>query len=517
MSFVLLFFSLSIPFLFTGHAPGGSNARTSLDSSTAKAIDGYVVDRMRSTRIPGLALGIVRGDDVPFLKGYGRADPAGRPVTPQTPFVLGSITKPFTALAVMQLVDAGTVQLDAPVQRYIPWFRTADSAASARITVRQLLTMRSGLPQLYDTQLWRDQDDGALERVVRRLETVHLARPMGSFGYSNSNYETLGLIVQRVSGVSYEQYVTEHIFTPLAMRNSFASQNEAMRHGMATGHRWWFGVPIPFTPPYNRAELPAGYLIASAEDMTHFLIAQLNGGRYGGASILSPDAMALMHAPPASGTYGFGWEFVRANGRTLINHDGGTVNFQTSLLMDPEGRAGVFVAANVINALDTFSSPHGGSTLDGLTVREMARVVLSLATHQPLPSRGVGHERLTFVFDLTIAILTVWLAISLARVPRRYRRIERQGMLARSELRRRALTIAALNWTLPIVVLYLTIGPFSAVWKVLVEFQPDGGYWLETVAIVLFVKGLVELSVLRSLAQAEGEGGQGHGHHAGIR
>src|SRR5262249_28807834 len=154
-------------------------------------------------------------------------------------------------------------------------------------------------------------------------------------------------------------YVTQHIFTPLAMRNSFASQREAREHGMATGHRWWFGVPIAYTPPYNRAEVSAGYLIASAEDMTRFLITQLNEGRFGGVSILSPTELAQMHTPPASGTYGLGWEFVQSNGRTLINHDGGTTSFQTSLFMDPEAKVGVFIAANVVNALDTFSSSHG--------------------------------------------------------------------------------------------------------------------------------------------------------------
>ena len=103
------------------------------------AVDRYVAARMSATAMPGLALAVVKGDDVVYLKGYGRADPSGRPVTPQTPFVIGSITKPFTALGIMQLVEAGKVDLDAPVQRYLPWFRVADPSASQLITVRQLL------------------------------------------------------------------------------------------------------------------------------------------------------------------------------------------------------------------------------------------------------------------------------------------------------------------------------------------------------------------------------------------
>jgi CubicO group peptidase (beta-lactamase class C family) len=95
------------------------------------AIDAYVVAQMRSMRIPGFALGIVKGNQVVYLRGYGVADSAGKPVTPQTPFIIGSITKSFTALALMQLVEQGKVELDAPVQQYVPWFRLADHSASA--------------------------------------------------------------------------------------------------------------------------------------------------------------------------------------------------------------------------------------------------------------------------------------------------------------------------------------------------------------------------------------------------
>src|SRR5512138_2868748 len=100
---------------------------------------------MRAAHIPGLALGVVRGDKVVYLKGYGIAGPDGRAVTPQTPFILGSSSKSFTALAVMQLVEAGKIDLDAPVTSYVPWFRTADPTESNQITVRNLLNQDSGM------------------------------------------------------------------------------------------------------------------------------------------------------------------------------------------------------------------------------------------------------------------------------------------------------------------------------------------------------------------------------------
>ena len=133
---------------------------------------------MRSARIPGLAVAIVKGDQIVYAKGYGQADPAGRPVTPQTPFLIGSNTKPFTALAVMQLVEAGKVELDAPVQRYIPWFRVADEQASRQITVRQMLHQTSGLPQPPNSQSITDTDDKALERAVRQTQKRRVLQPV---------------------------------------------------------------------------------------------------------------------------------------------------------------------------------------------------------------------------------------------------------------------------------------------------------------------------------------------------
>ena len=143
------------------------------------AIDRYVEEQLRTLRIPGASLGIVHDGRIVHLRGFGRADRSGRPMTAETPSLIGSLTKSFTAVAIMQLVEAGKVELDAPVQRYLPWFRVADAAASARITVRHLLTHSSGLPGGDETPIISREDTsaGAIERQVRALATVELAHP----------------------------------------------------------------------------------------------------------------------------------------------------------------------------------------------------------------------------------------------------------------------------------------------------------------------------------------------------
>ena len=458
------------------------------------AVDDYITARMKTARIPGLSVAIVQGDQIVYLKGYGQADPSGRSVTPQTPFIIGSISKTFTALAVMQLVESGKVDLDAPVQRYLPWFRVADPEASAQITIRSLINHTSGLPQKADTFLWTDQDDGVLERSVRYLKTVALARPIGTFGYSNANYQILGLIVQTVSGQSYEAYIEQHIFAPLEMQASFTSQQQAQQHGMATGYRWWFGFPIPATMPFLRSELPAGFLISSAQDMAHYLIAQMNGGQYQSHSILSPEGIAFLQSREAGVPYGNGWELATLNGRRLVNQDGGNANFQASMFFDPQARVGVFITANVMNALDGLSSPPDSATFASITTRGIAKSVMSLATDEPLPDQGLGIERISMIYSLLVLTLTGALVFAFARMPRRYRRWAQRGIAQWSDLARRGGWIAALHFAWPAALLYVALTVPE--WKELVWFQPDLTYWLSAVAILVSLKGGIELALI---------------------
>jgi hypothetical protein len=275
---------------------------------------------------------------------------------------------------------------------------------------------------------------------------------------------------------------------------------------MASGYRWWFGIPVASRLPFDRADLPSGYLIASAEDMAHFVIAQMNGGRYGTASVLSPEGIALTHVIPSPNPYGMGWQAEEIDGRTLINHDGGTPNFQTSLFFDPEERVGVFIAANVCSALDVFSSPPGIDWRDGSTVRAMAHSVLNLATGRPLPDQGPTHERIYVLYDFVLVVLTGALVISLARIPTRRRRLEQRGIARPSAVAWRSGITAVLHFALPVLLVLLALA-FPG-WRVaLVLYQPDLVYWLAIVAAVLLVKGMFELEfIARVYGRSHGRG-----------
>ncbi len=329
---------------------GNVNASPKLQGKTDfAAIDTYVTTQLKDLGIPGMALGIVQGDQIVHLQGFGVADSFGRAVTPQTPFYLASVTKSFTALAVMQLVEAGKIDLDAPVQKYLPWFELADKVASAKITVRNLLNHTTGISRIDGERDWPRQQ--GLEEMVRGLiNTIQLTQPVGTtFQYSNLNYIMAGLIVEKVSGQSYADYVTQHIFKPLDMRHSYASRAPALADSLAEGHYYMVGRAFVerSEPPFA---MPSGGLIASVEDLTNYVLAHLNDGRYGNTSILSPKGIAELHAPaiPAGGDdhYAMGWSVGKWDGTPAVWHNGDVGRYHSIIILLPERGLGVILLAN---------------------------------------------------------------------------------------------------------------------------------------------------------------------------
>ncbi len=338
--------SLAFPALAVAQIPVPDIAR----------IDAFIADRMGAAKVPRVALALVYDGAIVHQRGFGVADPSGRPMTPQTPSSLGSITKSFTALAVMQLVEAAQIDLDEPVQRYVPWFRVADAESSARITVRHLLHHTSGLSTLDGnlTQAHSDSSDQALNDRVRHLARARLIAPPGEqYRYSNGNYQALGAIVQAVTGRAYEDYVQEHILTPMGMHNSFVYWANGDQIEPATGYRFWFGHPIAMSVRRDyRGGVAQGGVFASAEDLAFYMLTILNGGRRGDTSVLSPDGIDAIQrpaVPTGSGReyYAMGWVVSEGEGFQILSHGGDNPGFNAFMAYVPEYRAGVVVLANV--------------------------------------------------------------------------------------------------------------------------------------------------------------------------
>ena len=253
--------------LFSALTVEAKGEKERIDSSS---IDRFVQSAMHELNIPGASVGIVKNGQIVYLKGYGISGPDSSPVTPETPFVLGSTSKSVTAMAVMQLVDSGRIKLDSPVQDYLPWFRLADREASKKITIQNLLHQTSGL-STYEGEVTLTQGDESIEQHIRSLKDTKLTKPVGTeFQYSNLNYNILSGVVQAASGMSYSSYVKKHIFKPLDMNNSFTSPEEAQSDGLATGYQPVFGIMVPTKQLEHEGTVASGYLISSADDMSKY-------------------------------------------------------------------------------------------------------------------------------------------------------------------------------------------------------------------------------------------------------
>ena len=203
-----------------------------------------MTNEIERLNIPGASLAIVKGDQVEYLQGYGISNPDGTEMTPQTPVVLGSVSKSFTALAIMQLVEQGKINLKEPVQTYIPWFQIADQEEAEKMTIQHLLNQTSGL-STYDGQVAISKGDQTLKEHIQSLTNTELTYPVGEqYQYSNLNYGILGLVVEEVTNKSYQEYINEYIFKPLEMNNSYADPKDDINNTIAVGYGQLHDCPI---------------------------------------------------------------------------------------------------------------------------------------------------------------------------------------------------------------------------------------------------------------------------------
>src|SRR6185437_14873092 len=290
-------------------------ALTAID--LAVFLDGLVPYAIRSGDIAGATIAVVANGQVIFAKGYGVADVrTHRPVVPdRTLFRVASISKTFTWTAVMQLVQAGKLDLDRDVNDYLD-FKIPEKFGKA-ITLRNLMTHTAGFEDINEGGMVKSPSDFLPYRdyLVRHVPG-EIFPPGKIVAYSNYGAMLTGYIVERVSGEPFAEYIARHILQPLGMTHSTFDQPlpPALAKDMSKGYtKASDATPAPFL--YSQTP-PAGALCSTAVDMTHFMIAQLEGGSYGGASIMSPAITRLMHIPQsrmASGMNGFDLGFYQEN------------------------------------------------------------------------------------------------------------------------------------------------------------------------------------------------------------
>ncbi len=395
-------------------------------AATLARMDRTIEQRMDANRAPGFAVAVVAEGRIVHARGFGSSDDSEPRITPQTPFLLGSTTKSFTALAVMQLVDAGKVQLDAPVRRYVPEFRLSGTAAN-RVTVRHVLQHTSGLPATTSGPILKSAGDGTPEQAVAELRGEALvSEPGREMEYVNANYVLAGLVVERASGESYGRYVERHIFAPLGMANSFAAPEPARRAGLAAGHRYIFGVADTTGPTFRSGVLAAGYLMSSAEDMGRYLSMFLNDGvgpagrrvvsSRGMEALMSPGRPAAQLGPWADNAkshYAMGWFVGGPWKEPALLHPGDAADSSSLMVLLPRQDTAVVTLVNASNELVVPGNPYA--------IPRMQRNVVDVVLGAPVET-GTSVFRFYIIFDVLVALFLGAAVVALIRAVRDARR-----------------------------------------------------------------------------------------------
>ena len=325
-----------------------------------EGFDTFVEAVLKDHQAPGLAVAVVKDGKVIHAKGYGRRNvEKNLPVTPQTLFAIGSISKSFTATVMGILADQGKLDWDKPVREYLPDFRVHDAVATAQMTPRDLVTHRSGLPRhdalWYGSSLTRKQ----MYDRLRYLEPNKDFR--STWQYNNLMFMTAGYLAGRLADLSWEELVRQKIFVPLGMKTSNFSVTESQK-------RADFALPYQKVkeeakeaPFRNIDEIgPAGSINSSVEEMAQYVLMHIDKGKHGGQQILSETNANQMQAPQmvmpggpsqfteiGDSSYGLAWMISTYRGRKVVQHGGGIDGFTANLAFLPQEKAGLILLSNL--------------------------------------------------------------------------------------------------------------------------------------------------------------------------
>jgi CubicO group peptidase (beta-lactamase class C family) len=282
-------------------------------------LDSFVEQVMRDWKVPGLALAVVKDGQIVYAKGYGYRDVKnGLKVTPDTLFAIGSCSKAFTAAAIGILVDEGKLEWDKPVRSYLPDFTLWDEYATAHLTVRDLITHQSGLPR-HDLMWYGSPLSG--QELFERLRYLEPSKPLhAKFQYNNLMFMTAGVLIGKVSGGTWEEFVQRRLLDPLGMKTTRLSVRDLAQTADASLPYNETNGEIKVIPYRNIDAIgPAGSINSSVNEMSHWLVAQLDKGKYNGKQLISEASLRENHTPQiVSGgelryeeqfysSYGMGW------------------------------------------------------------------------------------------------------------------------------------------------------------------------------------------------------------------
>jgi CubicO group peptidase (beta-lactamase class C family) len=329
-----------------------NGANKSLFNNNFYEIDGLIKNNMIKGKIPGLSVVVVKGDKTIYSGNFGYSIIKSRKqVTSNTLFELGSTSKAFTALGILKLAKDGLINLNTPVDKYIPWLKLKYKDKFVSVTIEQLLHHTSGIPFKTIDKISEADNDNALEQTVRKLIGIELDTEPGKvFQYASINYDILGLVIQYVTKESYENYMTENVLKALRLNNTYVFKKGIKDGELAKGYKISFLRQREYNSPSYRGNKPAGYIISNSSDMARWLRIQLGTETEG---VIDKNIIKQSHEPnynvaPENGSYyAAGW-FVspNTNNEKEISHEGSNPNYSSYVILIPKDNIGIAILCN---------------------------------------------------------------------------------------------------------------------------------------------------------------------------
>lgn len=327
------------------------------DADAIAKVDAFLAGTLRATKVPGISITIARDGATIYSHGYGYANLAWkRSATTQTHYEIGSITKQFTATAILQLKESGKLSLDDTLHRWIPEYARAKS-----VTIRELLGQTTGIPNYTEVNHFikiASTRQPSFPAILELIDKKPLEfKPGSKFTYSNTNYILLGEIVERASGVSWEDYIRMHIFSAAGMTQSGFISDESRLQPMATGYEIGKGG-VKVAPVLKSGwAWSAGAIVSTVDDMLAW-----DSALFGGKLINQNDLTAMLapgkEAFSKTSFYGYGWVIDSVDGHARIWHNGGTFGFLAANAVFPKDHMTVIVLQNAV----TIVSPESTAT-----------------------------------------------------------------------------------------------------------------------------------------------------------
>lgn len=316
-------------------------------AAVAAALERFLAAEVEAKQLPALSIALVDDQEIVWARGFGHARPRDKqPATAATIYRVGSVSKLFTDLAVMQLVEQGTLDLDAPVTRYLPEFRPANPSGKA-ITLRQLMAHRAGLVREPPVGHYFDPTRPTLAATVASLNATALVYPPETrVKYSNAGIAVVGRVLEQTQRQPFAAYVQQALLQPLGLRQSGFEATPDLARELASATMWTYHGRTFDAPTFPLGMAPAGSLYASVTDLGRFLSALFAGGRVVRRETLEAMWRPQFAGPGETSGFGIGFHVSELAGRRRVGHGGAIYGFATELAALPDDRLGVVVAAS---------------------------------------------------------------------------------------------------------------------------------------------------------------------------